>query len=308
MRLFLLVGLFLSLSYCDRGSKPSERRRPVGIDLNTPQKRAQFLPCSSEGERDGPEVSITNRLYFVDAGNVGNYLLEGRCSEDRRAIRITVNDFPLDEYPTCRRRRWEVSLDLTTLSPKHDDLTTLASKYEEIQFKVSHGRDSNVVCKEVKVAVVCPENYILIPSLEDYYKDAFCVMKYEAKLKSKGDTKAVSIPEGKPIVGVSHQTARELCRNNGFRYDLINNNQWQTVARLIEKTDENWSSGRASRTTGNSLNCGVAVGGLREASANDEDSCGTSSCDRDSWSYYWRTHILPGDTFYGISVAMPERW
>ena len=291
MRLFFVAALLLSLSCGDRSSRPSDRRRPVGIDLNSPQGRDRFLPCSSEGERDGPEVSITNRLDFVDASNAGNYLLKGRCSESRQAIRISVNDFPLKEYPICRYRRWELSLDLTTL-----DLTTIASKHEEIQFKVSHGTDSNVVCKEVKVAFKCPknENYIPVPFLEDYYKTAFCVMKYEAKLRSKGDTKAVSVPEGKPIVSVSYQTARELCRNNGFRYDLISNNQWQIIARLIEKTDENWSSGRASRTTGNSLNCGATVGGLREASSNDEDSCGSSSCERGSWSYYWRTHVLPG--------------
>ena len=120
-------------------------------------------------------------------------------------------------------------------------------------------------------------------------------MKYEAKLLEKGDSKVSSVPEEKPLVNISYQNAVDLCRNNGPRYDLISNDQWQTIARHIEEQDENWSSNRAFRTSGNTLNCGVISGIPKAASSDDEDSCSgtSSSCEKGSWSYFRRTHFLP---------------
>ena len=109
----------------------------------------------------------------------------------------------------------------------------------------------------------------------------------------EGDSKASSVPEGRPRTGISYQDAVDLCSNNGPRYDLISNDQWQTIARHIEAHDDNWLSGRAFRTSGNSLNCGVAGGGRQEASFDDEDSCGGYACEKGSWSYFRRTHFLP---------------
>ena len=283
MRLFVLTVLFFLLS-CDRVSPPSER--PVKIKTN--QQPESRFSCDEEGEEDGPEVSIRSRLEFVDTGNMDDYELKGYCSHSRRGVLITVNDFPLEKYPICKNKRWEVFLDLTTL--------TNDQKPKEIEFKVSQGEGSNVDCKKVKVSFRgCPKNYVPVRPLKNYYERAFCVMKYEAKLLNKSDSKVVSVPEEKPRIHISHQTAVALCRNNGPHYDLMNNDQWQTIARHIEDTNKNWSSGRTLRTTGNTLNCGIALGALKPASSDDEDSCSGSSysCKKDSWSYYRRTHLLP---------------
>lgn len=282
MRLLVLAILFFFLS-CDRVAPPDHT-----VKIKTDQPEPRFS-CDEEGEEDGPEVSIRSRLEFVDTGNMDNYKLKGYCSHSRRGVLITVNDFPLDEYPACKNKRWEVSLDLTTL--------TNDQKTKEIEFKVSQGEGSNVDCKKVKVSFSgCPKNYVPVRPLKDYYERAFCVMKYEAKLPNKSDSKAVSVPEEKPLTrGISYQTAVALCRNNGSHYDLMNNDQWQTIARHIEDTDENWSTGRTLRTTGNTLNCGIHSGPLKAASSDDEDSCSGSSysCKEDSWSYFKRTHLLP---------------
>lgn len=286
-KVFFRSLLFISavLLVCFSCGGP-DKKKTVSV-RHSPEK--DTISCDKQGEREGPEVSITSRLEFVDSQNAGEYLLKGRCSQRKQEVQITVNDFvndfPLKEYPVCKNGRWEVSLDLTGLA---------GEGMEKIQFKVRQGKRSNVACKEVKVAFGCPENYVPVPPLEDYYENAFCVMKYEAKVPDKNDPKALSVPEGQPVSSVSHEVAVKLCRNNGNRYDLIKNEQWQTIVRHIEEEDENWFSGRASRTQGNFLNCGVNTGRPQEASLNDEDNCNHSSCTGESRNYYSRTHFLPG--------------
>ena len=274
--LCILAVLFLSLSCVEPVRKKTESVKP--------RQEKETFSCNERGREDGPEVSITSRLEIVDTHNAGEYELKGRCSQRKQEVQITVNDFPLEEYPVCKSGRWEVTLDLTSL---------VREKNEKIQFKVKQGDRSNVACKEIKVAFGCPENYVPVPPLEDYYERAFCVMKYEAKIADRNASEAISVPEGKPLSSVSYDIAVRLCRNKGSHYDMMDNEKWQTIARHIEEIDENWSSGRASRTEGNFLNCGVSSGGPHEASSNDEDNCNHSSC-KEEWSYHTRTHFLPG--------------
>lgn len=273
---FTLIVLFLFLSCVEEVKKKTEGVKP--------RPKKETVSCNEGGDRDGPEVSITSRLKIIDTHNAGEYELLGRCSQNRQEVQITVNDFSLEEYPVCKSSHWKVFLDLTSL---------VREKNEKIQFKVKQGDRSNVACKEVKVAFGCPANYVPVPPLKDYYERAFCVMKYEAKIADKNASKAISVPEGKPLSSVSHDIAIRLCRNNGSHYSIIDNEKWQTIARHIEEIDENWSSGRASRTEGNFLNCGVNIGGPYAASSNDENNCSHSSC-KQGWSYYTRTHFLPG--------------
>ena len=145
MRLLILTILSFLLS-CDTPQNRRSSRDSVGVD--TERRAGQpRLYCNERGEEDGPKVSITSRLDFVSAKNVSHYQLKGYCSENRWAVTITVNDFPLKSYPICKGKRWEVFLDLNTLGQETD----------RAEFKVSHGRGSNVVCKEVRMSVRCPE-------------------------------------------------------------------------------------------------------------------------------------------------------
>ena len=144
------------------------------------------------------------------------------------------------------------------------------------------------------MAFSCPENYVPVSPVKDsryYSDDAFCVMKYEAKLENG---KAVSKPGGIPISKVSYAEASELCRLNGSRYSLMGNEQWQVLAQNIELQNENWSKGTNRLIGGNMLNCGVSVGISKEASRNDKDDCAVSECN-DEWDYKKRTHVLPND-------------
>ena len=133
-------------------------------------------------------------------------------------------------------------------------------------------------------------------------------MKYEAKIDNRGgsDAKAVSKASGRPTTRVSYKEALSLCQNNGSRYDLIRNSQWQNIALSIESVDENWSQGRSTPSDNNILNCGVFYGTPKEASSKDKDDCASSSCDSD-WHRNKRTHILEnGERIWDICGNVGE--
>ena len=123
------------------------------VNTQRPASQETLLRCNERGAEDGPEVSITNRLDFAGTKNADHYRLKGYCSENRREVIITVNDWPLDAHPICKSKRWEIFL----------NLTTLGQETEKAEFKVSHGKGSNVVCKEIKVSIQCPPNYVPVP-------------------------------------------------------------------------------------------------------------------------------------------------
>ena len=245
--------------------------------------------CNGESRRGDPEVSLSP-LDYIDSINAGRYELKGRCSEKNRAVQVTVNGYKLKKTPHCDKGRWEVFLDLAGLS--------VDSK--KVSFRITHGPDSNVVCEDIKVAFTCPKNYIPIPRIQDIHRDeslhanSFCVMKYEAKIEKSGGgvIKAISQSDGRPIANISHTNARTLCQANGSRYDLISNDQWQTIARLVEEHDKNWSLGKGGVVNGNILNCGVSRGAPQPASRDDKNDCSLGIRCGSQWHYRRRTHLI----------------
>ena len=216
---------------------------------------------------------------------MGAYEIKGYCPYSGRYVEISVNGVPVDKKPVCKRRHFKLDLDLTSL---------LHTRPERAVFRLTQ-MGSNVLCKSVRVSFRCPENYVPVPGLKGYYESSFCAMKYEAKLRDKNAGRASSIPELKPVSNASYEDAKALCRANGPQYDLITNDQWQTIARHIEEEDSNWSTGRSSVSSDNMLNCGVHQGAPKAASSNDEDYCASAVyCKKGQWSYYKRTHVLPG--------------
>ena len=210
----------------------------------------------------------------------GAYPLEGRCEEDDKVVLITVNGYDVSPNPKCDRRRWKVNLDLSSIATQEDTVV----------FQIKHNNET--LCKEVRVAFIGPENYISVPFLEDYYESSFYVMKYEARTDGKSSSaKAISTPRNKPITRVSYKEALDLCQNNGSRFDLIKNLQWQNIVLSIEKTPENWSEGRLAISDSNRLNCGISRNSVQAASSNDLDDCAASSCNSE-WDENRRTHIL----------------
>ena len=129
-------------------------------------------------------------------------------------------------------------------------------------------------------AIECPTNYIFIPKLVSYTVVDFCVMKYEAKDDGYGTP--VSIAANKPWVSIKRDDARSKCQSLGRGYDLISNDQWQTIARNIAGVLDNWNIVSSVRTE---LNSGYSLAGssagAEPADSNDSNYCkGTSVLDR----------------------------
>jgi hypothetical protein len=178
----------------------------------------------------------------------------------------------------------------------------------------------------------------------------FCVMKYEAKFQNNGVIKAdgngvfadqvnlanagavanvipVSAPEGKPWSRISREDltkqmdAPRACAKLGADYSLINNAQWQTIARDVEATVSNWKEGTTAGTNDNALNRGHsddAAKGTLAASNDDSLAClgiGTSTADlnpiadncNNSWHNNKRTFALStGDVIWDFSGNIYE--
>ena len=238
-----------------------------------------YLGSCRSGAEESDKISLRS-LDYVDSNNAGAYVLRGRCEKSKSTVRITVNGYKIDHNPVCHKNRWEVEL----------DISSIVTTEKDIVFQITH--DNDRLCKEVRVAFTGPPGYIPVPSLENYYEFGFFVMKYEAKIESRSSSaKAVSKPHGKPIANVTHEEAVKLCRNNGPRYDLIKNSQWQNIVRSIEETNENWSSGKNVISDDNAINCGVSRGYPQPAKSNDKEDCASNNCNR-GWDVNRRTHVL----------------
>ena len=238
---------------------------------------------SCQSSRSSSEEISIRELDFVESRNIGKYLLQGRCTGKKMPIYLTANGYETDKRLRCSSGRWKITMDLSPIAPDTEHIT----------FELEH--NGGKLCRQVRVAFTAPKNYVSIPPHEDHAEAAFYVMKYEAKIDDSSTSsipKAVSVPDGKPVVGVSYEEALDLCENNGSRYDLINNKQWQNIVLAIEEVDENWSQGRALPSDENRLNCGIYRRSIQPASTNDEDDCGEKECES-GWDENRRTHILP---------------
>lgn len=102
-------------------------------------------------------------------------------------------------------------------------------------------------------ALTCPNGFISVPHLAPYTSSDFCVMKYEAK--DDGNKKPTSKASGVPWMLIDRANAREKCKLLGSGYDLISNDQWQTIARNIAGVGTNWSSGKVAN---GELNRGIS--------------------------------------------------
>jgi formylglycine-generating enzyme required for sulfatase activity len=144
-------------------------------------------------------------------------------------------------------------------------------------------------------AADCPPNYIPIQKrYPDTYRD-FCIAKYE--MKTDPVTGAIaSMPANTPRVSIDKNSARNACRSLGAGYELISNEQWQTVAKMIADRKENWSTGVAYSGELNSGHSDNSPASNLEASADDNDGCyGTGeTCSLAVWNKQRRTHVLPG--------------
>lgn len=137
----------------------------------------------------------------------------------------------------------------------------------------------------------CPTGFIFIPKNIAYTAVDFCVAKYEMK-NSYGT--ALSQATGTPWVSIDRPTARSKCQALGVGYDMISNDQWQTIARNIAGTAANWSSGTVANGDLNLGHTDNSPVNSLAAITDDNDSCnGTGqTCSSTVWDSQRRTHIL----------------
>ena len=152
----------------------------------------------------------------------------------------------------------------------------------------------------------CPSNYVKVPSFKGYTSGSFCVAKYE--MKDDGSGSAISSLGGRPWVGISRDNAISECSGvsiDRFTTDLINNDQWQSLARNIEFVSSNWDRGVVGSSGG--LSRGHSDGypsAPLPAHSNDNESCYRTGqdCSLGAWSSQRRTHeLFNGEVIWDIA-------
>ncbi len=247
-------------------------RRPITRNFN----RAS---CNSNVD----SVTI-DELPNVTNRNISEYRLSGFCDRDRSEVLVNIESVPISRHPICHQGKWETAV----------DISGIVNKKERFQVAVSQGSSTNnLLCQQVRNFFICPENYIAVSEIPYVESEAFCVMKYEAKVK-RGDripnqlgqneiVPALALADGDLITRVNLEDAIQFCNKNGPGYTLINNEEWQAIAKHIERTPYNWSNNTTDIRAGNQLNIGTR-GSPRSNSNTDEE--------RSGWSKYKRVHQL----------------
>ena len=249
-------------------------------DRNIRYRQFDSETCNSNVENRTANI---DEMEAIDSNNAHDYKITGTCKRDNSEVRVYIEGHPLDKQPTCNRGEWEISA----------DITGIINKKERVQVAVSQAGSSDLLCKNVTNHFICPNGYIGVPQLDDFTNTNFCVMKYEAKLKSgtsppslynRPILKAEAIAKGTLITRVNQEEAIKYCKENGAGYDLIDNDEWLTIAINIERELVNWSNGDIKIGSGNRLNIGN-VSGTKTSS--DEDEINDKR-----WSFNKRTHKL----------------
>lgn len=159
----------------------------------------------------------------------------------------------------------------------------------------------------------CPVNYIPVTKDSNVGTTAdFCVAIYEMKC---GNTNGLgctgsplSQPANQPWVNITQANAKSACAGLGTQYHLITNSEWMTIARSIEVTASNWSSGAVSSgalnrghsdsTPGNTL----PITDTNNPCSDTGDTCSTSV-----FHDQRRTHTLAnGQTIWDFAGNVKE--
>ncbi len=156
-----------------------------------------------------------------------------------------------------------------------------------------------------QVAPSCPAGYLRIdPDPTVGTTAPFCVAKYE--MKNSGN-QAVSQAAGLPMVKLTRTAAKSLCTAAGG--SLISNPEWMTIARDIERTAANWSTGVVGAGELNQGHADNVPPTQLAASTDDADACfGTGQvCSDKVWHSERRTFKLSsGDVIWDFAGNADE--
>ncbi|UYL07293.1 hypothetical protein B9G69_009570 [Bdellovibrio sp. SKB1291214] len=161
---------------------------------------------------------------------------------------------------------------------------------------------------KISTSLLCPSNYVLVPGENGTLQGEFCLAKFEMKIYGNSDGYqtysaayvAESRADGTPWRLLNVDQMISECQALGSGYDLINNTQWNTVARNISSLGSNWSSGTVG--TGQVNQGNRSSTNQLEASTDDSEACvnlpgftypaAASSCSDSVWHNFRRTHQL----------------
>ena len=151
----------------------------------------------------------------------------------------------------------------------------------------------------------CPSNYVLVPNESTYKIGNVCVAKYE--MKNVGGV-ATSQAADTPWVSVTISAARSACSALGPTYHLITNSERMVIARDIEATASNWSTGIVNSGLINQGHSDSTPDAALAASATDDAACqGTGrTCSSTVWDAQRRTHNITNGVIWDFSGNVLE--
>ena len=283
---FLSLFAFLSLS-CDEDSTQTT--------TGPAYRQFDVTSCSNT---DNQMASFNSDLESINNYNASDYELTGTCKRDGADVKVYIEGHPLDTPPVCNKGAWRISA----------NISGIVNQRKQVQLAVSQTGSGGLKCKRVDNHFICPDGYIAVSKRDGYTSENFCVMKYEAKVQSESDlgsrhqnkvVKAESRADGVPITRINKQLAIKYCEENGAGYTLINNNEWQTIARNIEEVDVNWSKGNRDIKTDNLLK----IGNISGIKSNSNEK----SIDDNRWNRNDRYHkLLNGEYIWDFSGNLIE--
>jgi formylglycine-generating enzyme required for sulfatase activity len=155
-------------------------------------------------------------------------------------------------------------------------------------------------------SIQCPNGYIPVLPPAASGVSPFCVARFEMKLGVGGAPESAA--SGLPWANLNRTQAISSCQGLGDGYDLINNSQWQQVARQIESNGSNWSSGQAGL---GSLPAGHVNQGPNNALAADPLETNlcfgrSEDCSTEFWSPNRRVFNVGANTIWDFSGNVSE--
>ena len=236
--------------------------------------------------------------------NVSHFWIGGTCSEIGGSIHVHIQYLRLfGNAATCKAdRTWSFEINLIQLHDKPGNIKILAAHAGRVVSKTA------TTSKYIQNNFICPKNFVPVPSRKLYTARSFCVSKYEMKPNDFGH--AVSKVNGKPFVNVTKHFAIQSCKGMENKksltetesvsggYDLINNAEWQMIARNIENTASNWEEKQIGYKGGiNQGHSDSLPNYPLRASPKDKQACyngggGGNPCDLINWNIHKRIHHL----------------
>ena len=259
---------------------------------------------SNKGSSDNGEVTVsidTNSLENIDSSNVAQFTVWGSCSEEGGSVVLSVGGVRTES--SCSGRYWTATLDVTSLSRRAGLIDVTANHF-------SDEKSATPASHTITNYFVCLTNFVAVSARGRYTKRSFCLAKYEMKRQS--DESATSKADETPYVNISRDEARSKCQEmgHGQEYDLVTNDEWQSLTRNVENVSANWSGGKEG-SSGGGMNQGHTDdnphSGLT-ASHNDNNGCyQTGQNCVGTWHSQKRTHILSnGEVIWDIGGNVSE--